>query len=114
MRFIKAIVGRQIPVNKECKRGSHNVRKRRWQREHAGGLGISSEQWQEILGRYGNRCLACGETEKIVRDHVVALFRGGKHEAENIQPLCYRCNLRKGLKTIDYRVKWLLETRKNT
>lgn len=65
------------------------------------------DEWIEIKEKYGNSCLACGETEdnvKITPDHVVPLAIGGSNSIENIQPLCWSCNARKQARYIDYRV----------
>lgn len=63
-------------------------------------------KWREILFLYENKCLCCGkcgDTVKITVDHVIPLIAGGKHSTDNVQPLCFSCNSRKGRKTIDYR-----------
>jgi 5-methylcytosine-specific restriction endonuclease McrA len=72
-------------------------------REEAAGPGWSREQWGALLAEYGNRCLLCGSEEKVVPDHVIPLVRGGAHRLDNIQPLCWKCNFRKGTKIADYR-----------
>ena len=71
-------------------------------RELAAGLGLTPEDWAAVRDRYG-RCLRCSSTENLVPDHVRPLYRGGLHSPDNIQPLCNKCNIWKGLKIIDYR-----------
>lgn len=39
----------------------------------------------------------------MTMDHVIPLVIGGPHHPDNIQPLCQRCNSRKGARVIDYR-----------
>lgn len=63
----------------------------------------SKDEWLKLLAFYNERCLCCGITEDICRDHVVPLFHGGDDYISNIQPLCRPCNAKKHLKTIDYR-----------
>jgi 5-methylcytosine-specific restriction endonuclease McrA len=43
------------------------------------------------------RCVICGATEDLHVDHRVALARGGDNHPSNLQALCRRCNLRKGV-----------------
>jgi 5-methylcytosine-specific restriction endonuclease McrA len=66
------------------------------------------EQWEEMKRRYKQRCLRCkrrtdGRTLRLTKDHIVPLCEGGDDSITNIQPLCPRCNGKKGRKRIDYR-----------
>ena len=63
----------------------------------------TADEWLAILDHYGNACLACGSTENIHKDHIVALANGGSNWASNLQPLCQSCNSSKGTNTVDYR-----------
>lgn len=63
----------------------------------------TKNEWLAILNRFGRRCLRCGSTERITKDHVKPLARGGSDNADNLQPLCQRCNSWKHTKTIDFR-----------
>jgi 5-methylcytosine-specific restriction endonuclease McrA len=76
---------------------------RRNRRERESGNGWSRVEWSELLQKYDGKCVCCGSLERIVPDHVVPLKRGGVHSLSNIQPLCWKCNTRKGLQIIDYR-----------
>jgi len=42
-------------------------------------------------------------------DHIKSLILGGRNEYDNLQVLCSTCNLKKGIKIVDYRVKAYLE-----
>lgn len=65
---------------------------------------ITLSQWEELKRKYGSRCLCCGKKADLTIDHIVPLSRGGLSTADNIQPLCQKCNNeRKGDKIIDYR-----------
>jgi 5-methylcytosine-specific restriction endonuclease McrA len=68
------------------------------------GRGVTLEEWNEIKNKYGNKCLRCGRTNlKLTMDHVVPISLNGRHEYDNIQPLCGSCNSIKHNKHIDYR-----------
>jgi 5-methylcytosine-specific restriction endonuclease McrA len=77
--------------------------KRRAKLLNAPGIGITYKEWSLIVTRYGNKCLACGATEKIEMDHIVPLSKGGAHDPSNVQPLCKSCNCKKHDKIMDYR-----------
>ncbi len=54
------------------------------------------EEWRRILDFYGHTCPGCGSSERLTVDHVVPLSKGGSNAADNLQPLCVRCNAAKG------------------
>lgn len=49
---------------------------------------------------FGNKCVACGATERLEADHNIPLARGGSNWASNIVPLCKPCNISKHTKTL--------------
>jgi len=53
---------------------------------------VQREVWQ----RDGGRCVACGSSEKLEFDHIIAIANGGSNTVRNIQLLCERCNRSKG------------------
>jgi len=72
-------------------------------RRRAAGGSFSGAEWRALCASYGHVCLACGETVPLTPDHIVPLSKGGSNDIDNIQPLCLRCNRRKGCNIIDYR-----------
>jgi 5-methylcytosine-specific restriction endonuclease McrA len=90
---------------RRTKRELAEAKERRAARELAApGSGVTKDDRKLVYAFYGRRCLACGKSRgRIVLDHVKALFEGGRHDPDNLQVLCKRCNLNKGLQTIDYR-----------
>jgi hypothetical protein len=65
---------------------------------------LTNETWIAMLKWCEHRCLKCGvESFSLSQDHVIPLDKGGSNEADNIQPLCLRCNQVKGISTEDYR-----------
>lgn len=75
---------------------------RRARKLGAGGT-YTANQFKDLCEKYHNVCLCCGNSGKLVADHVVPLSKGGSNSIENIQPLCFSCNSKKHTKTIDYR-----------
>lgn len=67
---------------------------------------FSRAQWLALAESYNYTCLCCKRSEpeiKLVADHVVPTSRGGMNTLDNIQPLCFSCNAKKGVKSTDYR-----------
>lgn len=60
-------------------------------------------EWKELCELYDHRCLACRKRLPLTADHIVPLSKGGSNHISNIQPLCNRCNTRKGAKIINYK-----------
>jgi len=50
-----------------------------------------------VLIRDKFRCVKCGNKRSIQFDHIVAIRNGGSNSESNIQLLCLRCNMRKGV-----------------
>lgn len=59
---------------------------------------FSHSEWVDLCNSYNNRCASCGCDEKLTVDHIIPLSRGGINTIDNIQPLCKKCNERKGSK----------------
>ncbi len=79
-------------------------RANQWARKFESAEGkLTRKDWLELCDRYGNKCLACGESSNLTIDHVVPFTKGGSNLISNIQPLCMGCNRKKKNKTIDYR-----------
>ena len=82
---------------------ANNGRKRR-AAKHACSGSFTAREFEALGESYGNKCLACGDTEAALEaDHVVPLTRGGSNDIGNIQPLCGSCNRKKVVNVIDYR-----------
>ena len=99
---------RKLPKKKRKRRTKKQLeeakRRRKLREENAPGNGVTKDDRKLVYIFYGKRCLACGKSRgRIVLDHVIPLYEGGRHDPDNLQPLCYSCNTRKGTKTIDYR-----------
>jgi 5-methylcytosine-specific restriction endonuclease McrA len=89
---------------KENKDKIRNYTATRKARLAGNGGNLTVEEWYAILDFYGHKCLCCGRDDvKLTIDHVLPIFHGGQHSADNVQPLCGPCNSRKKDKHIDYR-----------
>jgi 5-methylcytosine-specific restriction endonuclease McrA len=84
----------------------HRARLRRMARSEGS---YTSQEWQALVDYYGNVCLKCGVAAEdalysnLTVDHVIPLSKGGSNQIENLQPLCWNCNVKKGVRAIDYR-----------
>ncbi|MDP3277129.1 MAG: HNH endonuclease [Deltaproteobacteria bacterium] len=69
---------------------------------------FSTAEWERLIADY-DRCPMCrrawsevpllpGRSSVITADHIVPISKGGSNAIENIQPLCYSCNSKKGAK----------------
>ncbi len=93
-----------VQKRKSWERNGNHKRRIRMYRATQSTEKLTAEQWEAILDKYGRKCLACGRTDvKLTLDHIVPISKGGKHTADNAQPLCRPCNTHKGVKTTDYR-----------
>jgi len=97
-------------VFRPTKQPKRNAAQRRLEREAAADGHFTLEEWENLKFRYDGQCLRCGDVEgQIVPDHIRPLYRKGSGLIENIQPLCSKCNIWKGLKIIDYRPGFAFE-----
>lgn len=61
---------------------------------------FTHQEWKETLIFFGGECAYCGATprrnQRLTRDHLVAVSRGGTTAQDNIVPACGSCNSSKG------------------
>lgn len=69
---------------------------------------IHHDEFREIIIRQGFKCKHCGLLDgtvvykkgkkiilKLTQDHIIPLSKGGGTHKDNIQALCYKCNMKK-------------------
>jgi hypothetical protein len=70
---------------------------------------ISSNRRKRLLvelgKRDGLRCAACESAEDLRIDHIKAVSQGGLSDLENLQLLCHSCNIKKGIREEDFRLR---------
>ena len=70
--------------------------RRRARRHQASVNDLTAAQWRAIKAHYGYRCVYCQrKMQRLTKDHIVPLSRGGHHTVSNIVPACNACNGRK-------------------
>lgn len=53
------------------------------------------KEWRSLCAQNGYRCVRCGGQTPLGPDHIIPLSKGGTNWITNIQPMCFRCNLKK-------------------
>ena len=57
--------------------------------------------WNNCLDFFEHSCAYCGEKEKLEKDHVIPIAKGGHYTPNNIIPACKSCNASKRNKNMD-------------
>ncbi len=67
------------------------------------GTRHTKEEWEEKKKQYDYKCIYCGKKpNKLTKDHVIPISRGGKNNIENIVPACWNCNYQKRATAVEY------------
>ena len=106
-RFTRRSNGTYFSACKDCNR--HVFGQRRRARMASADGAYSYEEWLIVLSQYP-RCPDCdrawseipvptGRKGCVTVDHTVPISKGGSNYIENVRPLCYSCNSKKGNRT---------------
>lgn len=102
--FTRRSTGTYYSACKDCNRNVFAHRRRARMRGAEGSF--TTAEWDDLVAQY-DRCPMCrrswieipappGRDSVITADHIVPISKGGSNFIENIQPLCYSCNSKKG------------------
>ena len=106
--FVRRSTGIYFSACKECNK--YGFAQTRRARLVASEGSFTSKEFKEKLSLF-KKCPICkrkwdeikipkGKKTVIAADHIVPISKGGKNTIDNIQPLCFSCNSRKGDKII--------------
>ena len=85
------------------------IRRNRKSRVKAQRFAFTEQDWKRLVARYRGCCAYCGEKcDRLQREHVIPISRGGRHSAGNILPACPRCN---GSKKAKLLTEWRISGR---
>lgn len=84
---------------KNPKRMAH-LKARRYAREKGADGLHTYDEWVSLCKLHNNKCVICGNKDKLTKDHIIPLSKGGSDYIQNIQPMCRSCNSKKNNKII--------------
>lgn len=56
---------------------------------------LTRNERARILKRDRNRCVECGEVDRLQVHHIVAFAKGGSNDDDNLITLCVDCHIKK-------------------
>jgi Restriction endonuclease len=63
----------------------------------------TDDEWQELLREFPYCMWCCNKNVQLEKDHIIPVSTPGSSDhISNLQPLCKRCNLKKGTQIINF------------
>jgi 5-methylcytosine-specific restriction endonuclease McrA len=90
------------PLERHRSQRTRDIRLRHIQGSH------TPEEWLNLLKLCNGRCLDCFRKVRLTVDHALPVSKGGTEFILNLQPLCVRCNSRKGTRFRAYKSSLML------
>lgn len=72
-----------------------HLKARRYARKKNAEGSHTLKEWKDLLVKFDHKCAFCKKSEKLTKDHIIPLSKGGSDFISNIQPLCKSCNSKK-------------------
>ena len=89
----------QLLTDPVSRRGAREASAVSTQNLRARRLGIDGtftvKEWRALCEQHNYRCVSCGRQALLGPDHIIPLSKGGTNWINNIQPMCFMCNLKK-------------------
>jgi len=86
----------------ECIAKAKVSKSNRRMRIYNNGGRFTKKEWLALCDAVDNKCVCCNSDDKLTVDHIIPISKGGTNYISNIQHLCLLCNLKKGIKIINY------------
>ena len=93
-REIRNAESRRYFKNNPHKRRARDRKRENRKRNVVGSY--TDDDWLAILETNGHKCVFCGSSEDLTKDHIFPTSLGGTDYPGNLQPLCRKCNSKKG------------------
>lgn len=108
LNFTRRTNGSYFSACKECNRHVFAHRRRARMKDAEGSY--TTEEWNMLVAQF-KCCPMCqrlwediqpppNRSTVITVDHIIPISKGGSNSIENLRPLCYSCNSKKGNKII--------------
>jgi 5-methylcytosine-specific restriction endonuclease McrA len=98
-------IGRRTVCSDTCRRALTlwNGRETEHKRRAAERCRVTPRDIRRLRARYHGKCAYCAERDACDIDHLIPIYRGGRHAIGNLVPACAACNKSKTDKLV---IEW--------